>query len=150
MRSWLWFVAICWITIDSYINSFSKLPSIDCSIPFFKLAQTVVDAGAIAHLAQMILNPDAKLKVSHFSHILHHSRWSYITRKMINRQYFEQKITEPCLWSLVNFEQMNTPLFCWCIIKSLFFLLQALSLIPDFNWNNSAPNAAAFWLAFLS
>ncbi len=28
-----------------------------------QLAQTVVDAGAIAHLAQMILNPDAKLKV---------------------------------------------------------------------------------------
>ena len=28
-----------------------------------ELAQTVVDAGAIAHLAQMILNPDAKLKV---------------------------------------------------------------------------------------
>jgi len=27
-----------------------------------ELAQTVVDAGAIAHLAQMILNPDAKLK----------------------------------------------------------------------------------------
>jgi hypothetical protein len=29
-----------------------------------ELAQTVVDAGAIAHLAQMILNPDAKLKVN--------------------------------------------------------------------------------------
>lgn len=29
-----------------------------------ELAQTVVDAGSIAHLAQMILNPDAKLKVS--------------------------------------------------------------------------------------
>lgn len=29
-----------------------------------ELAQTVVDAGAIAHLAQMIHNPDAKLKVS--------------------------------------------------------------------------------------
>jgi len=28
-----------------------------------ELAQTVVDAGAIAHLAQMILNPDAQLKV---------------------------------------------------------------------------------------
>lgn len=28
-----------------------------------ELAQTVVDAGAIAHLAQMVLNPDAKLKV---------------------------------------------------------------------------------------
>lgn len=28
-----------------------------------ELAQTVVDAGAIAHLAQMILYPDAKLKV---------------------------------------------------------------------------------------
>ena len=28
-----------------------------------QLAQTVVDAGAIAHLAQMILNPDCKLKV---------------------------------------------------------------------------------------
>lgn len=28
-----------------------------------ELAQTVVDSGAIAHLAQMILNPDAKLKV---------------------------------------------------------------------------------------
>ena len=28
-----------------------------------ELAQTVVDAGAIAPLAQMILNPDAKLKV---------------------------------------------------------------------------------------
>lgn len=28
-----------------------------------QLAQTVVDTGAIAHLAQMILNPDAKLKV---------------------------------------------------------------------------------------
>jgi len=28
-----------------------------------ELAQTVVDAGAIAHLAQMILNPHAKLKV---------------------------------------------------------------------------------------
>ena len=28
-----------------------------------ELAQTVVDNGAIAHLAQMILNPDAKLKV---------------------------------------------------------------------------------------
>lgn len=28
-----------------------------------ELAQTVVDAGAIAHLAQMILNPDSKLKV---------------------------------------------------------------------------------------
>lgn len=27
------------------------------------LAKTVVDYGAIAHLAQMILNPDAKLKV---------------------------------------------------------------------------------------
>ena len=27
-----------------------------------ELAHTVVDAGAIAHLAQMILNPDAKLK----------------------------------------------------------------------------------------
>lgn len=27
-----------------------------------ELAQTVVDAGAIAHLAQMILNPDAQLK----------------------------------------------------------------------------------------
>lgn len=31
---------------------------------FIQLAQTVVDAGAIAHLAQMILNPDSKLKVS--------------------------------------------------------------------------------------
>lgn len=29
-----------------------------------ELAQTVVDAGAIAHLAQMIHNPDAKLKVN--------------------------------------------------------------------------------------
>jgi len=29
-----------------------------------ELAQTVVDSGAIAHLAQMILNPDAKLKVN--------------------------------------------------------------------------------------
>lgn len=28
-----------------------------------ELAQTVVDVGAIAHLAQMILNPDEKLKV---------------------------------------------------------------------------------------
>ncbi len=28
-----------------------------------ELAQTVVDAGAIPHLAQMILNPDAQLKV---------------------------------------------------------------------------------------
>lgn len=28
-----------------------------------ELAQIVVDSGAIAHLAQMILNPDAKLKV---------------------------------------------------------------------------------------
>ena len=28
-----------------------------------QLAQTVVDAGAIAHLAQMVLNSDAKLKV---------------------------------------------------------------------------------------
>ena len=28
-----------------------------------ELAQTLVEAGAIAHLAQMILNPDAKLKV---------------------------------------------------------------------------------------
>ena len=28
-----------------------------------ELAHTVVDSGAIAHLAQMILNPDAKLKV---------------------------------------------------------------------------------------
>ena len=28
-----------------------------------ELAQTVVDAGAIAHLARMILNPNAKLKV---------------------------------------------------------------------------------------
>lgn len=28
-----------------------------------ELAHTVVDNGAIAHLAQMILNPDAKLKV---------------------------------------------------------------------------------------
>ncbi|CAL8311598.1 unnamed protein product [Merluccius merluccius] len=27
-----------------------------------ELAHTVVDSGAIAHLAQMILNPDAKLK----------------------------------------------------------------------------------------
>jgi hypothetical protein len=33
-----------------------------------ELAQTVVDAGAIAHLAQMILNPDAQLKV----HILNY------------------------------------------------------------------------------
>lgn len=34
-------------------------------LPFLpQLAQTVVDAGAIAHLAQMILNPDAKLKVN--------------------------------------------------------------------------------------
>jgi hypothetical protein len=29
-----------------------------------ELAQTVVDAGAIAHLAQMIMKPDPKLKVS--------------------------------------------------------------------------------------
>lgn len=29
-----------------------------------ELAQTVVDAGAIAHLAQMILNPDGQLKVN--------------------------------------------------------------------------------------
>ena len=29
-----------------------------------ELAQMVVDAGAICHLAQMIQNPDAKLKVS--------------------------------------------------------------------------------------
>lgn len=28
-----------------------------------ELAQTVVDTGAIAHLAQMTLNPDTKLKV---------------------------------------------------------------------------------------
>ena len=28
-----------------------------------ELAHSVVDCGAIAHLAQMILNPDAKLKV---------------------------------------------------------------------------------------
>ena len=33
-----------------------------------ELAQTVVDAGAIAHLAQMILNPDAKLKVGDLNH----------------------------------------------------------------------------------
>ncbi len=32
-----------------------------------ELALTVVDAGAIAHLAQMILNPDAQLKVEYFS-----------------------------------------------------------------------------------
>lgn len=32
-----------------------------------ELAQTVVDAGAIAHLAQMILNPDSQLKVNQFS-----------------------------------------------------------------------------------
>lgn len=31
-----------------------------------ELAQTVVDAGAIAHLAQMILNPDSQLKVNLF------------------------------------------------------------------------------------
>jgi len=40
-----------------------------------ELAQTVVDAGAIAHLAQMILNPDAKLKrqvLSCFSQISKH------------------------------------------------------------------------------
>lgn len=30
-----------------------------------ELAQTVVDTGAIAHLGQMILSRDAKLKVSH-------------------------------------------------------------------------------------
>lgn len=29
-----------------------------------ELAQTVVDTGAIPYLAQMILNPDSKLKVS--------------------------------------------------------------------------------------
>jgi len=40
-----------------------------------ELAQTVVDAGAIAHLAQMILNPDAKLKVtaSTYSRVLMNS-----------------------------------------------------------------------------
>lgn len=35
-----------------------------------ELAQTVVDAGAIAHLAQMILNPDQKLKVRLLLHLL--------------------------------------------------------------------------------
>jgi hypothetical protein len=38
-----------------------------------ELAQTVVDAGAIAHLAQMILNPDAQLKV----HIFNYFFFSY-------------------------------------------------------------------------
>lgn len=42
-------------------NAASSLGSISHHTP--ELAQAVVDTGAIAHLAQMILNPDAKLKV---------------------------------------------------------------------------------------
>ena len=39
------------------------LTCIRSCITFIQLAQTVVDAGAVAHLAQLILNPDGKLKV---------------------------------------------------------------------------------------
>ena len=58
-----------------------------------ELAQTVVDAGAIAHLAQMILNPDAKLKrqvLSCFTQISKHRLveilvtkfcWQKVTKK---------------------------------------------------------------------
>lgn len=46
-----------------------------------ELAQTVVDSGAIAHLAQMILNPDAKLKVSY---TLYHNKVILELRKKIN------------------------------------------------------------------
>merc|ERR1712136_408410 len=48
-----------------------------------ELAQTVVDAGAIAHLAQMILNPDAKLKRQVFSALSQISKHSVDLAEMV-------------------------------------------------------------------
>lgn len=47
------------------------------------MAQTVVDAGAIAHLAQMILNPDAKLKRQVFSALSQISKHSVDLAEMV-------------------------------------------------------------------
>eukprot|EP00063_Salmo_salar_P037781 XP_014012616.1 PREDICTED: sperm-associated antigen 6-like [Salmo salar] len=48
-----------------------------------ELAQTVVDTGAIAHLAQMILNPDAKLKRQVFSALSQISKHSVDLAEMV-------------------------------------------------------------------
>jgi hypothetical protein len=45
-----------------------------------ELAQTVVDAGAIAHLAQMILNPDAQLKVHILNYFFFLSKFNFFRR----------------------------------------------------------------------
>ncbi len=50
-----------------------------------ELAQTVVDAGAIAHLAQMILNPDAKLKVNKLVFLVLFC-FVYVTNYSISKQ----------------------------------------------------------------
>ena len=54
----------------------------DLQIPS-ELAQTVVDAGAIAHLAQLTLNPDAKLKRQVFSALSQISKHSVELAEMV-------------------------------------------------------------------
>lgn len=48
-----------------------------------ELAQTVVDAGAIAHLAHISLNPDAKLKRQVFSALSQISKHSVELAEMV-------------------------------------------------------------------
>ena len=50
---------------------------------FSELAQTVVDAGAIAHLANLTLNPDAKLKRQVFSALSQISKHSVELAEMV-------------------------------------------------------------------
>ena len=56
----------------------------------------MVDAGAIAHLAQMILNPDSKLKVRTYNLFLFQSIFSYISFNFL----IAKLIHVSCLYSL--------------------------------------------------
>ena len=56
----------------------------------------MVDAGAIAHLAQMILNPDSKLKVRTYNLFLFQSIFSYISLNFL----IAKLIHVSCLYSL--------------------------------------------------
>ena len=64
-----------------HANSPSNKATIDCTLS--ELAQTVVDAGAIAHLAHLTLNPDSKLKRQVFSALSQISKHSVELAEMV-------------------------------------------------------------------
>ncbi|KAE8279966.1 Sperm-associated antigen 6 Axoneme central apparatus protein PF16-like protein [Larimichthys crocea] len=66
-----------------YIARHNALLAHDISKHTPELAQTVVDNGAIAHLAQMILNPDAKLKRQVFSALSQISKHSVSLAELV-------------------------------------------------------------------